>query len=263
MKQFFLLVFLMFFGISSAQFSDRKEIAGNIRVPAGAEAEGITVFNKDSGHGTVSSESGDFSLFVQAGDSIYFSAVQYGELLVVVDEEVVTTGKLHVEINEGINQLQEVIVRPHKLTGNIKTDAESIEVVKISIPPMSFNFNDYEMRPDFHSGAINATEKEGLKKGANILGILGEIVNLVVPKKVNQSKKAPEIGLIELERKLRASYDNAFFTENFRLSSVEISDFIAYMAEQGFPGELLQDGKELDLLQYLMVESNDFIRLSR
>lgn len=262
MKKFFLLVFIMSFGIASAQFSDRREIKGNIKVPENSEAEGITVFNKNSGHGTVSSENGDFSLFVKAGDSLYFSAVQYGELLVVVGEEVVTTGQLNVEINEGVNQLPEVIVRPYNLTGNIKTDAETIEVVEIQLPPMSFNFNDYEMRPDLQSATKNSTEKTGLDKGANILGILGKVVSLVLPKET-KPKMAPELGLIGLERKLRAMYDNTFFLENLRLPAEQISDFIAYMAEIGFPQELLRQGKDLDLLQYLMEKSNEFLKLSR
>lgn len=253
----------MSFGIASAQFSDRKEIKGNIKVPENSEAEGITVYNKNSGHGTVSSENGDFSLFVKAGDSIYFSAVQYGELLVVVGEEVVTTGQLNVEISEGVNQLPEVIVRPYNLTGNIKTDAETIEVVEIQLPPMSFNFNDYEMRPDLQSAVINSTEKTGLDKGANILGILGKVVSLVLPKEKKQSKMAPELGLIGLERRLRAIYDNTFFLENFRLPAEQISDFISYMAEKGFPQELLRQGKDLDLLQYLMEKSSEFLKLSR
>lgn len=253
----------MFFGIASAQYSDRKEIEGNIKVPEDSEAEGITVYNKNSGHGTVSSENGNFSLFVKAGDSIYFSAVQYGELLVVVDEEVVITGQLNVEINEGVNQLPEVIVRPYNLTGNMKTDAENIEVVEIQLPPMSFNFNDYEMRQDFQTGVINSAEKAGLENGANILGVLENVVSLVLPKKKNQPKMTPELGLIGLERKLRAMYDNTFFLENFRLPAEQVSDFIAYMAEEGFPRELLRQRKELDLLQYLMVESNEFLKLSR
>src|SRR6056297_2585871 len=98
MKRFFLLLFILSFGISSAQFSERKEIEGNIKVPAGSEAEGITIYNKNSGGGTVSSEKGEFRIPVKAGDSLYFSAVQYGELLVVISEEIVTAGMLNVEI---------------------------------------------------------------------------------------------------------------------------------------------------------------------
>ncbi|MEG9329112.1 carboxypeptidase-like regulatory domain-containing protein [Salinimicrobium catena] len=261
MKQFFLIVFLLSSGISVAQFADRREVEGNIKVPKGAETEGITIYNKSSGHGTVSSQKGHFQLKVKAGDSIYFSAVQYGELLVVVDEEIVKTEQLNVEISEGINELPEVVVRPHDLTGNLETDAENIEVVEIELPPMNFNFNDYEMRPDMQSGVENAAVGgKKMRYGVNIFGILEKVVNLVISKK-EKPWKAPLISRIELERSLRASYDNAFFEDSFGLPAEQISNFMDFIYEKEFPEELLQKGKDMDRLQYLMEESEEFRNL--
>jgi len=261
MKQFFLILFLLTSWISSAQFSDRKEIEGHIQVPAGAEAEGITVFNKNSGRGSVSSEKGEFQLAVKAGDSIYFSAVQYGELLVVIDEEVITAGQLSVEISEGVNQLPEVVVRPHDLTGNLETDAENIEVVEIPLPPMNFNINDYEMRPDMQTGVENAAMGgKKMQYGLNIFGILEKVVNLVIPKK-EKPRPAPKLSRIELERSLRASYDNGFFAESFGLPADQLGDFFDHLDEKGFPPELLEPKKKMDLLQFLMEESEKFRNL--
>ncbi|SDL79958.1 hypothetical protein SAMN04488034_11242 [Salinimicrobium catena] len=262
MKQFFLVIFLLFFSISSAQFSDRKEIEGNIKVPAGAEPEGITVYNKNSGHGTVSSQKGDFKLKIKAGDSIYFSAVQYGELLVVIDEEIVKAGQLNVEISEGVNELPEVVVRPHDLTGNLETDAENIEVVEIELPPMNFNFNDYEMRPDMQTGVENAAVGgKKMRYGVNIFGLLEKVVNLVVPRKKEKPREPPVLTRIELARSLRASYDNAFFEESFGLPAEQISNFMDFLYEKDFPQELLQKGQEMDRLQYLMEESEEFRKM--
>lgn len=262
MKPFFLSIFLLFFGISSAQFADRKEVTGTIKVPAGSEAEGITIYNKTSGHGSVSSAEGDFSIAVKTGDSIYFSAVQYGELLVIIDEKVVTAGHLNVEISEGVNQLPEVVVRPHDLTGNLETDAENIEVVEVPLPPMNFNVYDYEMRPDMQTGVENAAMGgKKMQYGVNIFGILEKVVNLVIPKKEEKPKTTIQLSRIELERSLRASYDNAFFEYSFGLPAGQISNFMDFLYEKDFPQELLQKGKDMDLLQYLMEESERFRNL--
>ena len=261
MKQFFLILFLLSSWISSAQFTERKEIEGHIQVPTGAEVEGITVFNKTSGRGSVSSEKGEFQLAVKAGDSIYFSAVQYGELLVVIDEEVIAAGQLNVEISEGVNQLPEVVVRPHDLSGNLETDAENIKVVEVPLPPMNFNVYDYEMRPDMQTGVENAAiGGKKMQYGLNIFGILEKVVNLVIPKK-EKPRPSPKLSRIELERSLRASYDNAFFTESFGLPAEQIADFFDHLYENDFPPELLEPKKEMDLLQYLMEQSEDFRNL--
>lgn len=260
MKQFFLFVFMLSFGISSAQFTERKEIEGQIKVPAGSEAEGITIFNKSSGRGTVSSEKGEFIIPVKAEDSLYFSAVQYGELLVVISEETVNSAFLNVEIKEGVNQLPEVIVRPHDLTGNMNADAGNIKVVPIPLPPSAMQINEYdhEMRPDMQTGVRNAAlGGGGLKYGVNVFAILLKAVDLVFPKK-NEPKAEPDLGRIELERRLRASFDNAFFAESLGLPAQQFGDFFDHLYEKGFPPAFLRKGKELDLLQFLMEKSEEF-----
>ena len=137
MKKVLLVFFMFFCGMSFAQTERREQIEGNIKVPAGADSEGITIFNKNANRGSVSDAKGDFIIHAREGDSLYFAAVQFREMLVVVNEQMVKDQRLFVEITEGVNELPEVVIRDHDLSGNIAADAKNIEVETLNIPAFS------------------------------------------------------------------------------------------------------------------------------
>lgn len=262
MKNLLLLIFLLVTTISAAQSFGEVEIEGAIKVPAEADPQGITIYNKNSGRGSVSSEEGKFQIYARLNDSLYFSALQYKDLLFVVDEQTVKSTTLHVEIIENINDLPEVIVKPHDLTGNLEVDAENIKTVKLDLPTMtaaSINDYEYEWRQDGQSAVSNAAmPSSGLQYGADPLAILGGLIGLIFPpKKVKEPEPSPlnQIGLINLERKLRSRYDNEFFEEVLDIPTSQISEFIAFLNASGFPSRLLDKDKEMDLIQ-LMVEQS-------
>ncbi|MGB7785553.1 MAG: hypothetical protein WBL27_05580 [Salinimicrobium sp.] len=266
MKQPLLLIISLFFcGISFAQTQVRTELKGNIKVPAGAEADGITIFNKTANKGSVADRKGDFEIPARLGDSLYFAAVQFKELLVVVDEKAMESQRLLVEIKEGVNQLPEVVVRDHDLTGNVAADVDNIEVVALDLPSLSaadiaamypnwFPASDGQSK--IGNPAVAGGGGGGLKNGANPLAIIGMALDLLIPDKP-KVKKEPEvfIGRIELEKQVREKFDDEFFADVLKIEKKEISKFFDFCEANGFPRELLKDEKEMNLIEYLLKQS--------
>ena len=265
MKKLFFSFLILLYGISFGQTNDRIEVEGNIKVPAGAEVEGITIFNKNSSQGTVSSSTGDFSLQVKAGDSLYFSAVQYRELLIVVNADIIEKKVLNVEIAEGLNELPEVVLRSHDLSGLVGNDVKNIKVEKVDLPDFSaaeVNKLFNPVSPDRQSAVANAAlgEKSGPSTAINILAIADKIGQLIFPKKTKPAPILPQYsyGPVEMERLLRTRYDNSFFEEVLHISSKEIADFLEFIHEKGLSDEMFKKEKEMDLMQFLMVKSAEF-----
>lgn len=265
MKNLLLLIFLLISAFSTAQSFGEVEIEGNIKVPVEADPQGISIYNKNSGKGSVSSEKGNFSIYAKLNDSLYFSALQYKDLLFVVDEQTIRSRTLNVEITENINDLPEVVVRPHDLTGNLDIDAENIETVKLDLPTMtalSINDYDWEWRQDGQTAVTNAAMPGGgLKNGADPIAILTGIVGVIFPpKKARVKPHFPknQQGLINLEREIRSRYDDAFFKDVLNIETPKISDFIALLNSSGFPANLLEKEKEMDLIQLMVEKSTEF-----
>lgn len=48
----------------------------------------------------------------------------------MVDEDIIKSRQLKISISEGINDLPEVTLKSHDLTGNLEKDIDNIEVIK-------------------------------------------------------------------------------------------------------------------------------------
>ncbi len=267
MKKLLLLLFLFTYLSSISQTFQRVEVRGNIKVPGGSDAEGINVFNKNANRGSVSSESGNFAISVRAGDSLYFSAVQFENLLVVVNEKVVESGILNVEILEGVNELAEVVLRPHNLSGNLEADLENIEVVAMNpsaAGPMIINDYDWEFRPDAQTAVTNsAMGKSGSgvpDLGFNVILLAEKVIRFILPEKSDRGQQVAQknLGQIAVERQIRARYDNAFFEEVLKIPSKEIANFLTFTWNNGFYDGLLEIKREMDLIEFFVEKSKEF-----
>jgi hypothetical protein len=99
------------------------------------DISGIHVVNKNSGATTITNRKGEFSIGVQPTDTILFSAVHIKLQALVLDSLVLSQPKINVYIEHAVNELQEVVVKPHNLTGNLTDDVTFA-------PPPPINFKD-------------------------------------------------------------------------------------------------------------------------
>src|SRR5690606_7599586 len=109
----------------------RVNVAGNIEIPEGDDPQGISIFNLNSGRGTVSNASGQFNIGVALNDSISVTSLQFQPFTIVVDKGIIDTRQLNIRLNEVLNLLPEVVVRPYDLTGNITVDLNRLPVASI------------------------------------------------------------------------------------------------------------------------------------
>ena len=96
---------------------------------------GIHVVNKNSGATTITNRKGEFSIGAQPTDTILFSAVHIKLQALVLDSLVLSQPEINVYIEHAVNELQEVVVKPHNLTGNLAEDISAA-------PPPPLNFKD-------------------------------------------------------------------------------------------------------------------------
>lgn len=257
MKKILLLPFFLFINVVAAQTTDRKEIRGEITVPQDFQPEGIHIYNKTSGYGTSSNEKGVFELPMAAGDTLHFSAIQFEALEVVVTPEIIEAGRLAVEIKEGLNELPEILIREHELTGNVAEDVNRIQVTQLpAIPPMH---GIEKLQPRKLSPSNSAMNEIG--GGANQLALIMKGIKLLFPKR--EKKEPPKTQWtayeqVVLEKELRSRFDDQFFLDNFGVPVAEVSAFAGYVAEGGIDQSLLRKEKELELIQFLMEKSENY-----
>ena len=98
-KLFILIVLLMGFNVWS-QDGGRIEIEGQILVIEGENKEGIAVYNNSSNKGTITNEEGKFTIEVKENDLVVFSALQYNDVIVIIDKKILNDKSFRLELTQ-------------------------------------------------------------------------------------------------------------------------------------------------------------------
>ncbi|WP_127846395.1 carboxypeptidase-like regulatory domain-containing protein [Psychroflexus aestuariivivens] len=258
MKFIFTSLCLLLFQFSFAQIDDRVYVAGKVNVPPNGEVKGIEIYNQNSEKGTVTNKYGQFGISVKVDDKLTFKAVQYQTFSVIVDENIVKNKKMDVTIKDEVNTLEEVIVQPYDLDGNIEVDAKKVKenYIKSPVEDSDSVVRGYAgSQPNPRSITINeniTTEQRFIKNGLNIANIFREIFQSNETSK-NKRKLSEDADVM-----VRKIYNDEFFKKHLDIEEDEINNFIFYVEDRGLDKKMLKEGNELELIEFLIKESKNF-----
>lgn len=115
-------------GFSAAQIASRGKIAGKV-VNDSITVEGVHVINKTSKKNTITDQKGFFEILAQQNDTIVFSAVQFKIKEIIIDEKIMNSGYLEVEMEVRVEELDEVTLY-NPLSGDPAMDLKNSGVEK-------------------------------------------------------------------------------------------------------------------------------------
>lgn len=252
-----LLTTILFISLSTVFFGQEiKRVEVNGKIIAKNDVEGVTIYNKSSNKGTVADVNGDFLMEVALNDVIEVSALQYVSVEVSITQDVVDSKILRLFLVEELNRLSEVILLPSLLTGEIHVDIDNSESQRYI--EMHFgDLRDMEFGEDQYSEVRNIITSEGrYYNGVDFARIFG--LNRLFKRK----DKTPTQGQLDSKYTdvLAAKYSQAFISGNFNIPSDRVTEFIAYVNSKDFDQTLLQDGNEMQLIEYLNIQSKQFLK---
>jgi len=150
-----------------------------------------------------------------------------------------------------------VLLSDNELSGDINVDVARIVVEDPDMPRYSAaDLEDMEVRrkPDSLMGAGRndavAASETRLVNGLNFVNIFKLLVGAEV--KNNPFSKQ------ELDEKLRDLYDDEFFRAYLDIERDKINDFIYYVTDHGLDDDLLAEGSELNLIEFLIEKSEEY-----
>ncbi len=250
-----LLSYFIFFISLTVFAQDRVQIDGKVTPPMGESPEGITVFNRTGKSLTVVNEEGNFSMRVTAGDTLQFSAIQFQDFSVVVDEGVVNNRQLNVFVSEAVNTLPEVVVSPYDLSGNVQVDVRIIPVVEAELPTKSAaKINPYEntFRPDSLVSPPNAAMRSGMiYDGMNFANIFRNIFS-------SRDVMTTVGGEEDIDDEILQLHEDEFFKEQLNIPQENIREFIYFAEDNGLTRQMLKPENEMELIEFLVAQSQKY-----
>lgn len=247
--------FLIFSLISLSIFAqNRTTVKGKIIVPKNEQASLIEVINTNTGFGTITNADGTFKLAVGLNDKIEFKAVQYQDFSVVIDQGIINSKQIIININVGVNELEEVVVKPYDLSGNIDIDLEKVNLVDVNPRLKSTHqiIQNYEGdSPRYVPITVqeSPTEVRFVKNGLNVANIFRSIF---------KEDMASGKSKTRTQKQLRGIFQDDFFKQQLNIDNDNINEFITYVEENGLGESLLKKENELDLIRFLLIKAEEF-----
>lgn len=244
-----------------SQAIPRIEVKGKIVVES-SDIEDVSVYNKSSDKGTVTNENGEFTIAVALNDRVEFSALQFNDFAITIDERIMDSKQMTVFLVEKINKLDEVIVLPRGLTGNLELDVENVKTINVDMNALCFGVlycSDYDFSEDYRTNVENTlmhSQGQTMVDGLNVINLMGVLLKpMFKTKRLNEKKTQPDIpGGI-----LKSQYDIEFLNQNFNIPKHKIEDFVHFVKADGLDDTLFETGKELQFLEFLYQQSKLFL----
>tara|TARA_R110002033_G_scaffold21392_4_gene53146 strand:- start:10508 stop:11344 length:837 start_codon:yes stop_codon:yes gene_type:complete len=272
MKSFLLLLCCVCTLSIYSQDIERTTIDGRI-VVASNDKEGVTVFNTSSNKGAITDENGTFEIAVALNDVIEFGALQFKDFSVTITNEVLESKQLTVLLVEEVNKLDEVVLLPFGLTGNLDADLENVRTYNVSLDAVYFGLDhieDFEFTSDYKTKVDNLAFNEynpHMENMLNLVNVAGflmkQIINIDGVSLDNiKFKSEKEKQLIEKTPFKQAldTYSVNYIHTNFDIPLNQIEAFTDYVEQQGVDETLFEENKELQLLERISQLSKSFLK---
>ncbi|TVZ08996.1 carboxypeptidase-like protein [Cellulophaga sp. RHA_52] len=125
MSKLLLFSILVFITFTTVAQQKRVDLKGTVTSTT-EEVVGVYVLNRTTEKGTITNLNGYFSIPVRVKDTLEFSAVQFTNKVVVVTETMLKTNNYIVPLYESVTTLNEVVVKPFNLSGDLSTDLNNL-----------------------------------------------------------------------------------------------------------------------------------------
>jgi len=265
MKKIIVTLFCTFSIIAFSQDIDRITINGRIIVSA-QDKEGVTVYNTSYNKGTVTDEIGEFKIDVAINDVVEFGALQFKDFTVVISEQILESKQMTVILVEEVNKLDEVVLLPFGLTGNLNADLENVRTYNVSLDAVYFGLDhieDFQFSADYKTKAENVAFNEYNPKVDNMLNLVNlagflvsQVADIDGEEMTNQDKalnKTPFKNALE-------QYSVNFIHVNFDIPLDEMNAFVDYVENKGVDESLLAKNKEVQFLERINQLSQSYLK---
>ena len=125
-------------------------------------------------------------------DKIEISALQFEKFSIIISQEILDAKSMTVFLVESINKLDEILILPYGLSGNLNTDINSTKTFNPNLDAIYFgldNMNQFEFADDYKSKIMNtAMTQQHFKYGADFVQIIGGLLKPIFRKSKLKAK---------------------------------------------------------------------------
>lgn len=247
-------IFFIFCTISFSQNKERIEISGQI-IADSLDVEGVTIFNTTASNGSISDIEGKFTIKVYLNDILEISALQFQKIKVTIDENILKSKAVTIVLIEQVNELNEVVILPFGLSGNLKEDIANAKVLNPNYDALYFglaNLDEFEFLDDYKTEIQNSILTDGkFYNGVDVVSLVSLLAKPFFKSKKDRKNKIKSQTLLA-QTKITNVYSEEYLKITLNISEKDIKPFIYYVEENGYDKTILLDEKEFEFIDYMI-----------
>lgn len=209
-------------GVSAgAQTFFSKELEGRVLNESG-DVAATHVINTTTKRATITSAEGFFKIAAQVNDTLVFSAVQFKKKELVVTQSILESKSLFITMEDALTELDEVVVRPYNLSGDITQDLNVLQTEPV-VTASTLGLPNAYVKPMTQTQRVlhEATTGGGIVPLNPILnGISGRT-------KMLKKRLELEERYARTER-VRAFYPDSLYVRDLKIPIAKIDDFMYF-----------------------------------
>jgi len=233
------LLLLSTFAVSAQD--DRVLLRGQV-LHRNANVPDETVINVTTENATITDGNGRFGIMVRVGDELAFTAVNYKLQIFKITEELLAKGRLVVDVEEKVTELEEVVVTPEQQKKFLEVKNEE--------------FKEFEFEEDRSSEVQNIALSQTQRGRIGDLNFVNIFKALL---KAGKKDKVEERIPLKASEVLRQVYDDEFFVLDLKLPQDKIDSFLLYLDTKNPMQTLLKKDNEFELIDFLVTHSKTYL----
>ncbi len=246
---------MLFFSTSIFSQIFTKEIKGLV-LSDGLDVDGILIVNKNSNKSTITNKEGFFIIDVRMNDTINFSAIQFKFKQQIITDEIYESGELIIKLDEKVNMLSEVVLKPHNLSGNLIQDLEKINTDDV-VNGATLGLTNATVRIPTQSERKLYAATTWNVQGTSIS--LDPIFNAISGRTKMLKKRVQLEEKDDFVEKIIKEFGNDFFVIGLQIPENKIHEFLYFSAAHKRFTEVVKSGSVFNITNFLEAMSGQFL----
>ncbi|WP_396162911.1 hypothetical protein [Flavobacterium sp.] len=269
MKAILFVILSLITNFLFAQGIERKVLRGIVVVDS-FDVENITVRNISSNVGSKTDIDGKFSIRARATDTLFFESPSFISQKYILTQKDFWKEELEIRLHVKITELDELVITPYTLSGNLTEDTKRIQVYGDGFAVIDAKkIMHYE--DDVRSGApINSALPSVFAPNGsnfNFLALGAGLVSLFIKpslskshsKRVYEERRIKNLQSKSYSDHLFERFSHNFFVETLKIKNEDIPLFMSFSELNVYElSPLLKPENELKLIEYLIKKASEF-----
>jgi len=227
-------------------FSDRLE--GRV-YSEDSDVAATHVLNMTTERATITDTQGFFSLPVSLNDTLVFSAVQYKRKEIVISLEMLESKLLLIPLEEALTELDEVVVMPYNLSGNVAQDLNRLDKGTI-VTASTLDLPNAYVKP------VTKAERElyTATSGGGIISLFPIINGISGRTKMLKNRIKRNEKYARTER-VREFYVDSLYTTELKIPESKVDDFLYFCEVDAAFQNVVDTHDRLQIWEFLKKKS--------